>query len=147
MSTRSIITFKSEEGILQVYKHWDGYPGGLGYNLMNNWLDPDKVKEAILLGDASYWTDRPSENFYYGRDRGEINVDYKVYIHELDFLSRGDRSGEEFLYLARKNKTGVEWFVADWENKNLRPLAEEAIKERITILKHELAAIKSRKAA
>ena len=26
MSTRSIITFKSEEGILQVYKHWDGYP-------------------------------------------------------------------------------------------------------------------------
>ena len=26
MSTRSIITFKSEEGIVQVYKHWDGYP-------------------------------------------------------------------------------------------------------------------------
>ena len=26
MSTRSIITFKSEEGILQVYKQWDGYP-------------------------------------------------------------------------------------------------------------------------
>jgi len=26
MSTRSIITFKSEDGILQVYKHWDGYP-------------------------------------------------------------------------------------------------------------------------
>jgi hypothetical protein len=26
MGTRSIITFKSEEGILQVYKHWDGYP-------------------------------------------------------------------------------------------------------------------------
>jgi len=25
MSTRSIITFKSEEGIVQVYKHWDGY--------------------------------------------------------------------------------------------------------------------------
>ena len=26
MGTRSIITFKSEEGVLQVYKHWDGYP-------------------------------------------------------------------------------------------------------------------------
>ena len=26
MGTRSIITFKSEEGIVQVYKHWDGYP-------------------------------------------------------------------------------------------------------------------------
>ena len=26
MSTRSIITFKSKEGIVQVYKHWDGYP-------------------------------------------------------------------------------------------------------------------------
>ena len=25
MGTRSIITFKSEEGILQVYKHYDGY--------------------------------------------------------------------------------------------------------------------------
>ena len=25
MGTRSIITFKSEEGILQVYKQWDGY--------------------------------------------------------------------------------------------------------------------------
>ena len=147
MSTRARIAIEDEGKIIGSYVHSDGYPGGLGYNLINNWLNPDKVKEAILLGDASYWTDRPSENFYYGRDRGEINVDYKVYIHELDYLSRGDSSGEEFLYLARKNKTGVEWFVADWENKNLRPLAEEAIKGRITILKHELAAIKSRKAA
>ena len=26
MGTRSIITFKNEEGVIQVYKHWDGYP-------------------------------------------------------------------------------------------------------------------------
>ena len=26
MSTRSLITFKNEEGVIQIYKHWDGYP-------------------------------------------------------------------------------------------------------------------------
>ena len=56
MSTRARIGIQQKSGrIIASYQHWDGYTGGLGYNLIENWNDPKKVTEAIKLGDASKW--------------------------------------------------------------------------------------------
>ena len=56
MATRSRIGIELKDGkILTSYCHYDGGLASLGYNLVSNWMDYDKVLEAIQLGDASSW--------------------------------------------------------------------------------------------
>ena len=53
MATRARIGIKQKSGrIIASYQHWDGYPGGLGYNLCENWENSKKVTDAIKLGDS-----------------------------------------------------------------------------------------------
>ena len=116
MATRARIGIQQKNRIIASYQHWDGYPGGLGYNLEDHWTDHAKVTEAIMLGDASKWgqvigdkidfDDRENpmqdvQNVYYGRDRGEKDVGYKVYKDEADYLACGYRAGEEYIYLLK----------------------------------------------
>ena len=169
MATRARIGIQQKNRIIASYQHWDGYPGGLGYNLEDHWTDPTKVTEAIMLGDASKWgqfigdkidfDDRENpmqdvQNVYYGRDRGEKDVGYKVYKDEADYLARGYRAGEEYIYLLKMDtgKTDFlgrpqgEWLYADY-NKTFKPLEEDAINDHIASLKRHLAMKKDREAA
>jgi hypothetical protein len=94
------------------------------------------------------------QNVYYGRDRGEKDVGYKVYKDEADYLARGYRAGEEYIYLLKMDtgKTDYlgrpqgEWFYADY-NKTFKPLEEVAINDHIASLKRYLAMKKDREAA
>ena len=52
MSTRARIGIQQGKRIIASYQHWDGYTGGLGYNLIENWEDPAKVTRGIMLGDS-----------------------------------------------------------------------------------------------
>ena len=117
MATRARIGIKQKSGrIIASYQHWDGYPGGLGFNLVENWEDPKKVTDAIKLGDSSKWhyikgeqidfDDRSNpmhevQNCYYGRDRGEKGCGYKVYKDEAEYIKNGFRSGEQYVYLMK----------------------------------------------
>ena len=117
MATRARIGIQQKSGrIIGAYQHWDGYPGGLGFNLIENWEDPKKVTEAIKLGDSSKWhtiigdkvdfEDRNNpmhevQNVYYGRDRGEKNSGYRIYQDEADYIKHGFNSGEQYVYLMK----------------------------------------------
>ena len=117
MATRARIGIMQKSGrIIASYQHWDGYPGGLGYNLCQHWEDSKKVTEAIKLGDASSWRymvgqqidfdDRSNplhevQNCYYGRDRGEKDCGYKIYKDEAEYIENGFRSGEQYVYLLK----------------------------------------------
>ena len=117
MATRARIGIKQKSGrIIASYQHWDGYPGGLGFNLIENWEDPKKVTKAIKLGDSSKWhniiggkidfDDRENElyevqNVYYGRDRGEKDCGYRVYKDEAEYIREGFNSGEQYVYLMK----------------------------------------------
>ena len=117
MATRARIGIKQKSGrIIASYQHWDGYPGGLGFNLIENWEDPKKVTKAIKLGDSSKWhsiiggkidfDDRENElyevqNVYYGRDRGEKGCGYRVYKDESEYIREGFHSGEQYVYLMK----------------------------------------------
>ena len=117
MATRARIGIKQKSGrIIASYQHWDGYPGGLGYNLCEHWEDKKKVTEAIKLGDSSKWhyiigeqidfDDRSNpmyevQNCYYGRDRGEKGCGYKVYKDEDEYIREGFNSGEQYVYLMK----------------------------------------------
>ena len=117
MATRARIGIKQKSGrIIASYQHWDGYPGGLGYNLCEHWEDKKKVTEAIKLGDSSKWhyivgdkidfDDRSNpmyevQNCYYGRDRGEKGCGYRVYKDEAEYIREGFNSGEQYVYLMK----------------------------------------------
>ena len=118
MATRARIGIKQKSGrIIAAYQHWDGYPGGLGYNLCENWENTKKVTEAIKLGNSSKWgvtigekhdfdkarfgSDFEHMNCYYMRDRGEKDQGYRVYKDEADYLKEGFNSGEEYIYLLK----------------------------------------------
>ena len=177
MSTRARIGIQQKNRIIASYQHWDGYPGGLGFNLIENWEDSKKVTQAIMLGDSSKWhyiighkvdfDDRSNpmhevQNVYYGRDRGEKDSGYKIYKDEADYKANGFRSGEQFIYLAKlegkKDYLGrlkVTWYYVESRYTDSgkevfgdwKLLEETAIKDQIEILNRCLEESKERKVA
>ena len=121
MATRARIGIENADGsITTSYHHWDGYPAGLGFNLVNNWADEDLLSAAVALGDASHWADTIGEqtdfdarddnyykqNVYYNRDRGESwdsvkPIVYDTYeVFEKVFMRRTP-CGEDYAYVLR----------------------------------------------
>ena len=160
MATRARIGIQQKNRIIASYQHWDGYPGGLGYNLEDHWTDPTKVTEAIMLGDASKWGQFIGEkigfdnreadsydyqNVYYGRDRGEKDCNHKVYTSEEAYLKNGFNSGEDYIYLGKMigqkdylDREQVTWFYAKYDDKWFKPLEEVAILDHINDLERHL---------
>ena len=171
MATRARIGIKQKSGrIIASYQHWDGYPGGLGYKLCEHWEDSKKVTEAIKLGDSSKWgyfigkqidfdkveygSDSDLQNCYYGRDRGEKDVGYKIYKDEAEYIANGFRSGEQYVYLLKdtgdKNFLGkpkFTWYYVESRytdkgkeviDTEFKPLERYAILEHIDILKRTM---------
>ena len=161
MATRARVALQlKEDKIIGSYQHWDGYPSGLGYNLIDHWYKADKVEKAIMLGDASKWgqfigekidfDNRESEtydyqNVYYGRDRGEKDCNHKVYTSEQAYLEKGFDSGEDYIYLAKNTgqkdylgRPQVTWFYAKYDMKKFEPLETVAIMDHIEDLKRHL---------
>ena len=163
MATRARIGIQLPDGSIRAaYQHWDGYPGGLGYKLIDHWTNPEKVQKAIELGNASTWNqiigekcdfdDRNAEshdvqNIYYGRDRGEKDQGAHTYKNESEYLQEGFHSGEEYIYLLKD--TGVkdplgkaqgEWFYATriWSDSKKDYDAAKGFEplEAVAILEH-----------
>jgi len=152
MATRARIGIKQKSGrIIASYQHWDGYPGGLGFNLIENWEDPKKVTEAIKLGDSSKWhsiigdkidfDDRSNpmhevQNVYYGRDRGEKDCGYKIYKDEAEYIANGFRSGEQYVYLMKldgkkdylDNPKGTWYYVESRYTEQGKEVIDDAFK-------------------
>lgn len=54
MSTRSRIGMVQSDGsVKSIYCHWDGYPQNNGNTLIEHYMDIEKVKSLIELGDIS----------------------------------------------------------------------------------------------
>ena len=171
MATRARIGIKQKSGrILTAYQHWDGYPGGLGYTLINHWESPKKTTQAIELGNASKWgyfvgskidfDNRESEmyeyqNIYYGRDRGESDQGPRVFRNEAEYLKDGFNSSEEYIYLMKEvgekdflGQPQGTWFYAHYSDPTeFKPVEEKAIQEHIESLQRYLKDKKERKAA
>jgi hypothetical protein len=171
MATRARIGIQQKDGtIISAYQHWDGYPGGLGYKLVDHWTDAKKVLKAIKLGNASSWgqtigrkidfDDRQNlyydvQNVYYGRDRGEKDQGPRVFKNWGDYLKNGFNSSEEYIYLmmdtGEKNFLGKPmgtWSYAHYSDPTgFKPLEEVAIKEHIASLERYLKDKKERQAA
>ena len=53
-STNAYIGIEDAKGgIKYIYSHWDGYPDGVGKELLDNYTDAKKINSLIKLGDVS----------------------------------------------------------------------------------------------
>ena len=87
MGTQSTIAKKNDDGTFTgIYCHYEGYPEFNGRLLKDHYTTSDKVDELLSLGDLSSLGERigkkhcfnehqVGECTFYGRDRGEDDVD------------------------------------------------------------------------
>jgi hypothetical protein len=135
MATRSTIALEFADGTVgKVYCHWDGYLSHNGKILSENYSDPFKLQQLIDLGSVSvlrpnigvkHSFDNPhrygsqeyiahKEQFndmttFYGRDRGESDVDAVFFNDFADYEARGD--WQEYNYILRNVNGKAVWFV------------------------------------
>ncbi len=141
MATRSVIGVMHGDKCKAVYCHWDGYLDHNGRILLEHYDSP-KANNLVALGDISslgseigekhdfdvrFTEGAIGENWtkFYGRDRGEDGVDFKVFQNYDELLDFADDTLAQFYYIM---KDGV-WYVADYDNRELRVLSEELAKE------------------
>lgn len=117
MATRSAIGIKHGNRVKAIYCHYDGYLEYVGRILNDYYQSSVKVNKLISLGDMScigadigekhefdqrseYLDDNTArECTFYGRDRGEENVEFNSFTSEDEFVGYYEGSGCEFFYL------------------------------------------------
>ena len=106
MATRSRIGLRlTEDSILSVYHHWDGYPQWLGVTLQKKFNTFDKVAELIDGGDISCCDsdsdldlNKVDNHVQYYNDRGE-KTEPRLDLNQEDFFA----NGEEYAYIFEPN--------------------------------------------
>ena len=152
MGTRSRIAVMHGDNCKSVYCHWDGY---LEYNgsILQKHYDSAKANNLVALGDLSslkpeigiqhafgyHGTEISAEDYekqfgnmctFYGRDRGEKNVEFQTDSSFESFIERVQGNCCEWYYIMRD---GV-WYVGNVYGsdeqfyKKLVPLAEALAK-------------------
>lgn len=124
MSTRALVGIELNDGTVRSsYVHSDGYPDYLGDLLINHYSDPEILREAIELGDASMWDKtfvipegcehsfdnrHDGVSVYYGRDRDEVGIEACTH-KSVDAFINND-CDQEFSYVF--NVDGL-WVMKD----------------------------------
>jgi len=84
MSTSSNINVKVGDKYHSVYCNFDGYPAGVGSQLVFNYNSQELAESLVSLGFISSVGDTVESTEYYGRDRGETGVEFEVRDTPLD---------------------------------------------------------------
>jgi hypothetical protein len=123
MGTRSAIGYKTPQGTIRAkYSHYDGYPAYTGAMLQEHYQQARKIAQLVELGDQSFLApeifpvgahsfESPEEGctIFYGRDRGESNVEAQEFDTVQEFVEYYAGSGCEYFYL----HTAAGWIVHD----------------------------------
>lgn len=165
MATRSSISFMNQDGQVQlIYCHSDGYLSYNGLMLFLHYQDKEKIKKMIELGDMSSLNEQVEppagvkhsfENrdelttVFYGRDRGEDNIDARSYKDLEDYAQHGDFQEYDYLY-QEKNNT---WYLFNTSTSKLQKLEGLLLKDpgidvedkkKITLIKEKIKAEKEK---
>ena len=130
MGTRSRIGVMHGDKVKSIYCHWDGYLEHNGAILQDHY-DSAKANQLVAFGDLSSLRPNIGEKHafsqfelpadeveafkaltedmctFYGRDRGEKGVEFKVAQTFAEFLEQAEGCGAEYYYIM---KDGV-WYV------------------------------------
>jgi hypothetical protein len=144
MGTRSRIGVMHGDKVKSIYCHWDGYLEHNGAILQEHY-DSSKANHLVALGDLSSLRANIGEKHafsqfelpadeveafkaltedmctFYGRDRGEKGVEFKVAQTFAEFLDQCDNCGAEYYYIM---KDGT-WYCGDTYESS--PLSKKLI--------------------
>ena len=119
MSTRSAIGYKMDTSKVRAkYCHWDGYVENNGKILEDNYQEARKVAQLVELGDQSSLAAELADCVFYGRDKGETDVDAQTFDDVTEFVEYYKDSDCEFFYLLTRNG----WIVSDGTMSNGTPV-------------------------
>jgi hypothetical protein len=125
--------------VKSIYCHWDGYLEGVGATLLKHY-DSAKANHIVALGDMSSLQADIGEKHafskhdvpnievrvhndewctFYGRDRGEKGVEFKVAQTFDEFMEQCDNCGAEYYYIMKDNV----WY-AGTTYENMHPLSK-----------------------
>ncbi len=116
MGTRSNIARLNNDGSYDViYCHWDGYPSHNGKILLEHYTTPAKIAELLSIGSLSSLHEnigvkcdfdnppkeqgRNSQCIFYGRDRGEKDIEAVHYPNHAALLEGLKDAWTEWLYV------------------------------------------------
>ena len=142
MATHSTISILENSGtVKQIYCHSDGYLDYNGRLLKTYYKTPELVKELISHGDLSalgeYINPVGEHSFlkresgccvYYGRDRGESNTEFGVYIDWPIFKYQRQVEEYNYLFVEAENK----WYLLGDKAEKIQFLTELDTVEEIT---------------
>lgn len=144
MGTRSRIAVMHGDKFKSVYCHWDGYLDHNGRILQEHYSSA-KANNLVALGDlsslkanigekhafhtydlteaeqAAYEAEHGESCTFYGRDRGEENVEWMVAHTFEEFLDQVNSCGGEYYYIM---KDGV-WYCGDTYESHPTPLTNK----------------------
>ena len=114
MGTHSRIGVMHGDVVKSVYCHYDGYLEHNG-RILQEYYDSARANHLVALGDLSslcpeiepgndsHSFDNPKQGVcvFYGRDRDEDGVDFKVAHTFADFLDQVEACGAEYYYIMR----------------------------------------------
>ena len=139
MGTRSRIGVMHGDKVKSIYCHWDGYLEGVGATLLKHY-DSATANHIVALGDMSSLQADIGEKHafskhdvpnievrvhndewctFYGRDRGEKGVEFKVAQTFDEFMEQCDNCGAEYYYIMKDNV----WY-AGTTYENMHPLSK-----------------------
>ena len=142
MATRSSIHMQTENKLVSIYSHWDGYPSHHGPILLNHINTPELVAELMSYGNVSslganlstnepHTFDHPQEGVcvFYGRDRNEKEQEAVESVLPSDLKPTLKRLpiAEEFQYLYKVEEK--QWYVMTnktWAKLTLAKCEKEA---------------------
>ena len=139
MGTRSRIGVMHGDKVKSIYCHWDGY---LDFNgrILQEHYDSARANHLVALGDMSSLRADIGEKHtfskhdvpgievrvhndewctFYGRDRGEKGVEFKVAQTFDEFLEQCYNSGAEYYYIMRDGT----WYCGT-TYENMHPLSK-----------------------
>ena len=142
MSTRSTIAILKKDGsVSSIYCHSDGYLSFNGMLLEQHYQDAEKVNKLINLGQISslgeevdipngvkHSFDKRATGIttFYGRDRGEKEVDAVNYKSFEDYASNGDFQEYDYVF----DETKKNWFLLKPSTGKLTKLLPLLAKEK-----------------
>lgn len=113
MGTRSNIGILNSDGTVRaVYIHWDGYPTGVGAELLKDFKTPKAINARLDQGNGSTLY----EGFY--KDPGEKDQEAMVFKSKDEYLTEHICGWVEYQYLYEDGKWNA-YKVPDDEGKSV----------------------------
>jgi hypothetical protein len=134
MSTRSTISIINLDGtVTSAFCHWDGYLSHNGALLYQYYNSVDKIKKLVNNGaisslskeieipdgvEHSYDNRADGITIFYGRDRGEKEIESQRYSSFKDYVKNAELQGFDYVFHEEKNS----WYLLNNVTNKLQKL-------------------------